>query len=105
MKEAIDRFLPGVRSDPNGGFFIWHEWQQKSFDSTVMLPVAMKNDVLYVPGGSFYPTAGYSIDDDCSSFVPTIYRKNGMRLCFIASTPNNIWEGIRRLGQVMEQMG
>jgi 2-aminoadipate transaminase len=67
---------------PEGGMFLW-AWLPSSYDTTVLLPQVVRRDVAYVPGAPFY--AG---EPDRST----------LRLCFVTQTPQEIAEGLRRLG-------
>ncbi|MHA2170420.1 MAG: aminotransferase-like domain-containing protein [Candidatus Kariarchaeaceae archaeon] len=101
MKQAIDTYLPGIRTDPVGGFFIWHELPNESFDTGKILPEMIENEVLYVPGGSFYPLSGFAIADDCTSLQSGLKKTNEMRLSFSASPPQIILDGIKKLSYVL----
>ncbi len=102
MKKAIDEsFPPGIRSDPNGGFFVWYDLADENFNTKKFISTALKNDVLYVPGYAFYPLTGYAVSDDLSKLLPQVQRKNGMRLCYSLSTEEEIIEGITHLGNIL----
>jgi 2-aminoadipate transaminase len=68
---------------PEGGMFLWARLPE-SYDTTALLPEVVRHDVAYVPGAPFY--AG---EPDRST----------MRLCFVTQTPEEIGEGLRRLGK------
>lgn len=68
---------------PTGGMFLWARLPE-SYDTTALLPEVVRHDVAYVPGAPFY--AG---EPDRST----------MRLCFVTQTPEEIGEGLRRLGE------
>ncbi|MFF4034677.1 PLP-dependent aminotransferase family protein [Streptomyces sviceus] len=68
---------------PEGGMFLWARLPS-SYDTTELLPQVVARDVAYVPGAPFY--AG---DPDRST----------LRLCFVTQTPEEIGEGLRRLGE------
>ncbi|WP_406172513.1 PLP-dependent aminotransferase family protein [Streptomyces sp. NBC_00996] len=68
---------------PEGGMFLWARLPE-SYDTTVLLPRVVEQDVAYVPGAPFY--AG---TPDAST----------LRLCFVTQTPDEIGEGLRRLGK------
>ncbi|KUN93393.1 PLP-dependent aminotransferase family protein, partial [Streptomyces caeruleatus] len=72
---------------PEGGMFLWARLPE-SYDTTALLPEVVRHDVAYVPGAAFY--AG---DPDRST----------MRLCFVTQTPEEIGEGLRRLGEGLRQ--
>ncbi|MFC8364293.1 PLP-dependent aminotransferase family protein [Streptomyces griseorubiginosus] len=67
---------------PEGGMFLWARLPT-SYDTTALLPQVVARDVAYVPGAPFY--AG---EPDRST----------LRLCFVTQTPEEIGEGLRRLG-------
>ncbi|MDH6517340.1 2-aminoadipate transaminase [Streptomyces sp. SAI-135] len=68
---------------PEGGMFLWARLPS-SYDTTALLPQVVRRDVAYVPGAPFY--AG---EPDRST----------LRLCFVTQTPQEIGEGLRRLGE------
>ncbi len=103
MEESIDEsFPPGHRTTPTGGFFIWWSADERDFDSDWFLnEVALKNDVSYVPGSAFYPPFGYSYEPETNSLEPLRPRKHGMRLGYSYLTPEEIRQGITRLGRLL----
>ncbi|MFX0209873.1 MAG: PLP-dependent aminotransferase family protein [Candidatus Hodarchaeota archaeon] len=102
MKKAIDENFPsGIRSDPQGGFFIWFDLAEEDFNTQKFVNTALKNDVLYVPGYAFFPLTGYAISNECTQILPQIRKKNGMRLCYSLSTEEEINEGIACLGKIL----
>ncbi|MHA1959667.1 MAG: aminotransferase-like domain-containing protein [Candidatus Thorarchaeota archaeon] len=103
MVKAIDASFPaGERTDPTGGFFVWWQSEEKSFDSKVfMQDVAVPNDILYVPGGPFYPITGYKLNNGGNELVPARPELNTMRIGFSYVTPEIISEGIERLGGLL----
>ncbi|TFF93522.1 PLP-dependent aminotransferase family protein [Candidatus Thorarchaeota archaeon] len=105
MAKAIDEHFPaGKRTDPTGGFFIWWESQKKDFNSSkFMMDVALPNDVLYVPGGPFYPITGYALTDNGNDLKPSVPEPNTMRLGFSYAPPDVISEGIERLGNLLSK--
>jgi 2-aminoadipate transaminase len=68
---------------PEGGMFLWARLPS-SYDTTALLPRVVEQDVAYVPGAPFY--AG---EPDRAT----------LRLCFVTQTPEEIREGLRRLGK------
>ncbi len=70
---------------PNGGFFVWVTLPE-GLDSQAMLPRAVTARVAYTPGTAFYA-------DGLGS--------RNMRLSFCFPTPERIFEGTRRLGEVL----
>ncbi|MFI6490500.1 PLP-dependent aminotransferase family protein [Streptomyces sp. NPDC050564] len=91
-RERRDAMLAGIAdalpagstwTRPEGGMFLWARLPE-SYDTTVLLPRVVEQDVAYVPGAPFY--AG---TPDTST----------LRLCFVTQTPDEIGEGLRRLGR------
>ncbi|MEV6942238.1 PLP-dependent aminotransferase family protein [Streptomyces sp. NPDC051172] len=74
---------------PEGGMFLWARLPEP-YDTTALLPQVVRHDVAYVPGAPFY--AG---DPDRST----------LRLCFVTQTPEEIGEGLRRLGEALRGQG
>jgi 2-aminoadipate transaminase len=68
---------------PEGGMFLWAHLPEP-YDTTALLPQVVRHDVAYVPGAPFY--AG---EPDRST----------LRLCFVTQAPEEIREGLRRLGE------
>ncbi len=103
MAKAIDESFPaGSRTDPTGGFFIWWQSEDTNFDSgEFMQRVAIPNDLLYVPGGPFYPQTGFSLSDDGNTLVEVRRELNTMRLGFSYADIEIISEGIERLGKLL----
>ncbi|EHN76582.1 aminotransferase [Streptomyces coelicoflavus ZG0656] len=67
---------------PEGGMFLWARLPD-GYDTTALLPEVVRHDVAYVPGAPFH--AG---EPDRAT----------LRLCFVTQTPDEIAEGLRRLG-------
>lgn len=104
MAKAIDEEFPdGERTDPTGGFFIWWEAPKKDFDSKRFLEeVAIPNDVIYVPGQSFYPLKGYLFHPESEDFMDSANRPtHTMRLSYSYMEPEDIEAGIRKLGSLL----
>lgn len=68
---------------PEGGMFLWARLPEP-YDTTALLPQVVRHDVAYVPGAPFYAD-----DPD----------RTTLRLCFVTQTPEEIREGLRRLGE------
>ncbi|MFC9465345.1 aminotransferase-like domain-containing protein [Streptomyces coelicoflavus] len=68
---------------PEGGMFLWARLPD-GYDTTALLPEVVRHDVAYVPGAPFHAT-----DPDRAT----------LRLCFVTQTPDEIAEGLRRLGE------
>ncbi len=88
-RDAMLAGLPGalpegsVWTRPEGGMFLWASLPEP-YDTTALLPQVVRHDVAYVPGAPFY--AG----------PPD---RTTLRLCFVTQTPEEIAEGLRRLGE------
>ncbi|MFF0364447.1 PLP-dependent aminotransferase family protein [Streptomyces sp. NA02536] len=90
-RDAMLAGLPDALPDgsawtrPDGGMFLWARLPD-GHDTTALLPEVVRHDVAYVPGAPFY--AG---DPDRAT----------LRLCFVTQTPDEITEGLRRLGNAL----
>jgi 2-aminoadipate transaminase len=84
MLAALDEFFPEevTWTRPQGGLFLWVTLPHK-MDSEELFDTALKNNVAFVPGASFYPEGDEG--------------KRHMRLNFSYMEPDRIHEGIRRL--------
>ncbi|MFJ8463269.1 aminotransferase-like domain-containing protein [Streptomyces swartbergensis] len=88
-RDAMLAGLPGalpegsVWTRPEGGMFLWARLPEP-YDTTALLPQVVRHDVAYVPGAPFH--AG----------TPD---RTTLRLCFVTQTPEEIGEGLRRLGK------
>ncbi len=100
MKRAVDEFLVGLRTDPEGGFFIWFSSENERLDTTALLNTALEAGVLYVPGAAFYPSSGLALASDLSRFVPSVRKSNEIRLSYSTSKPEEISKGIEILGNL-----
>ena len=91
MLAAIERYLPtGVRFDlPQGVLFIWLQIPEV-LDSEKLLPLAWEEGVDFALGNGFFPngTGG----------------KNWLRLNFVAQAPDQVNEGIKRLGRALKRL-
>jgi GntR family transcriptional regulator/MocR family aminotransferase len=89
MLSAIDRHLPAeVHLDPpQGGLFLWLQLP-KDLSSERLLPFALEEGVVFAPGNQFFPdqTGG----------------RSWLRLNFVAQAPDQINEGIKRLGKAIK---
>jgi len=72
---------------PKGGFFVWLSLPE-GFDSDALMGRATLHRVAYVPGTAFYA-------DGLGS--------RNMRLSYCFPTPERIYEGTRRLGEVLTE--
>ncbi|WP_327695509.1 aminotransferase-like domain-containing protein [Streptomyces sp. NBC_00459] len=87
MLDGIGDALPegSTWTRPEGGMFLWARLPA-SYDTTALLRGVVERGVAYVPGASFY-----------AGEVGGAERAT-MRLCFVTQTPEEIGEGLRRLG-------
>ncbi len=85
MLRAVERHLPAQvwGEAPAGGLFLWLRLPE-GHSSAELLPAAEAAGMRFAPGGGFFPDAG-----DGARFL---------RLCFAAHEPEEILEGVRRLG-------
>lgn len=82
-----EHFPPAVHwTRPQGGLFLWATLPE-SINAGELLRLALEERVAFVPGAAFYPCGGGT---------------NTMRLNFSNANPEQIHEGIRRLGTVVE---
>ncbi|WP_445278894.1 aminotransferase-like domain-containing protein [Streptomyces sp. DSM 118148] len=88
-RDAMLAGLPGalpegsVWTRPDGGMFLWVRLPEP-YDTTALLPRVVEQHVAYVPGAPFYAAAP---------------DRSTLRLCFVTQTPEEITEGLRRLGR------
>lgn len=89
MLEALQEFFPeeATWTKPDGGFFVWVTVDAE-IDTNDMLSLALERKVAYVPGSSFY----YGNEGQKS-----------MRLSFSNPEPEQIYEGIERLGSILKE--
>ena len=89
MLESIEKYFPKVvkYTRPNGGLFIWVTLPA-GINTFNMLPNAIESKVAYVPGESFYANGG---------------GENTLRLNYSYAFDENIVEGIKRLGAVIDE--
>jgi DNA-binding transcriptional MocR family regulator len=90
MVKALELEMPdGVRfSRPKGGLFLWVELPE-GIDARELLPLCLKRNVAFVPGGSFFPARN---------------RENTLRLNFSNMPEDRIVEGIRRMADALREM-
>jgi 2-aminoadipate transaminase len=90
MLQALETHFPEGCSwtHPDGGLFLWARVPEE-IDTTTLLPLAVEHKVAYVPGTAFFadPTRGH----------------NTMRLNFSNAQPQQIEEGICRLGRMLKE--
>jgi 2-aminoadipate transaminase len=90
MLEAMEELFPSnVRwTRPLGGMFLWGILPE-DMDAAEVLKKAIERKVAFVPGASFHPNGG---------------GKNTMRINFSYSNPENIREGVSRLGTLLKEL-
>ena len=91
MIAALQRYLPAdVHFDiPQGGLFLWVRLPE-GISSDDLLPVARREGVDFVPGNRFFPDG--------------MQGKAWIRLNFVLHSPEEIEEGIKRLGKAIERI-
>lgn len=89
MLQAMEEHFPaGIRwTRPQGGMFLWVVLPE-GLNSTELLREAVKENVAFVPGTPFHAQGG---------------GENTLRLSFSNATPEQIREGIARLGRVFHK--
>jgi 2-aminoadipate transaminase len=89
MIESIENYFPkDVKyTRPKGGLFAWVELRN-DLDASEILVEALKENVAFVPGGSFYANGG---------------NKNHFRLNYSSMNEELIVEGMKRLGKVLQK--
>lgn len=90
MLAALDRFMPSdvQWTHPDGGLFLWMQLP-KGTDSQTVFQAAVKRDVAFVPGDSFF----------VKSNPPAAARLN-----FSCMNEERIIEGIRRLSEAIQEV-
>jgi len=91
MLSAMKKYFPGSLkwNRPEGGMFLWVELPEEE-DAGEILVRCLEQGVAFVPGREFFPDGSGG---------------NTIRLNFSNASPDNIEEGIRRIGQVLRGMG
>jgi 2-aminoadipate transaminase len=87
---ALEAHFPDGASwtRPAGGFYVWVTLAEGS-DATALLPRAVERRVAYVPGTAFYPDGS---------------GRNHLRLAYCYPPEDRIEEGIRRLGELLQEV-
>ncbi|SMP59193.1 PLP-dependent aminotransferase family protein [Anoxynatronum buryatiense] len=92
MLTAMETYFPKVEgltfTYPNGGLFTWVELPAH-MNARELFKRALEKEVAFVPGGSFYPNGGY---------------ENTLRLNYSNMPEEKIKEGIKRLGEAIQEM-
>jgi len=93
MLEALTRCFPPelTWTRPMGGLFLWVTLPQ-GMDAQRLFESALRENVAFVPGDSFYAPNGHQDD-----------ARRHLRLNFSAAQPDQIREGIRRLGVAVKR--
>jgi GntR family transcriptional regulator / MocR family aminotransferase len=91
MLSAIQRYLPAEVSldPPQGGLFIWVQLPEK-LSSEKLLFLAGEEGVIFAPGNGFFPDG--------------MGGRSWLRLNFVAQGPDEIEEGIKRLGRAIKRL-
>ncbi len=89
MVRALEAQMPpGVRfTRPKGGMFVWVTLP--GIDAEALLKEALKQNVAFVPGPPFFANGG---------------GENTLRLSYATMSEEEIWEGMRRLGEAVRSM-
>jgi len=93
MLEALKQYFPAEATwtHPKGGLFLWVTLPE-GMNAKTLFEAALKENVAFVPGDSFYAKNGFAEDGS-----------RHMRLNFSYGQPDQIREGIRRLGAAVKQ--
>lgn len=89
MLDSLERYFPAEArwTRPEGGLFLWVTLPE-GMDSLELFQTAIQNKVAFVPGTSF--------------FADEAQGARHLRLNFSSCTPQNIGEGVRRLGAAVK---
>jgi 2-aminoadipate transaminase len=84
--EALDRYIgdDATYVAPDGGYFLWVELPEE-VDTEQLLAAASERGVVFVKGSDFMLEGG----------------RNALRLAYSGVTPDQIDEGVRRLGEAL----
>lgn len=89
LETMAETFPSEVRwTHPEGGMFLWGILPE-GMDATEVFKVAIEKKVAFVPGAAFHPNGG---------------GLNTMRINFSYTKPENIREGITRLGATLKEL-
>lgn len=93
MLEALKKYFPAevTWTHPQGGLFLWVSLPE-GMDCEKLFQTALKENVAFVPGDSFYAGNGFAREG-----------KRHMRLNFSYVQPDKIREGIKRLAIAIKQ--
>ena len=76
---------------PEGGLFLWVTLPE-GLDARKLFESALRENVAFVPGDSFYAPNGHDADS-----------RRHLRLNFSSAAPEQIQEGIRRLSMAVKR--
>jgi 2-aminoadipate transaminase len=95
MAAALREHLPAHVSivEPDGGFFFW---LCLGGDSRKIFERALDEGVAFLPGLAFYPEPRETVGE-------VVDGRQFARFCFTFAAPQEIVEGVRRLGAVLEE--
>jgi 2-aminoadipate transaminase len=87
MLAALEEYFPDnvTWTHPEGGMFLWIRLPE-GIDAGALLQEALEYRIAFVPGTAFHPNGG---------------GENTMRLSFSAANPQQIEEGVHRLGRLL----
>jgi 2-aminoadipate transaminase len=90
MQSALEEQFGDAASwtDPHGGFFLWVDLDD-SVDTEELFPVALAEGVAFIPGNAFSPSRRFP---------------HSLRVCFAATPPDRIAEGIARLRRSVDRL-
>jgi len=93
MLDSLKKYFPPevTWTHPQGGLFLWVTLPE-GMDCNKLFQTALKENVAFVPGDSFYAKNGFA-DEACRH----------LRLNFSYGQPEQIREGIRRLASAIKQ--
>jgi 2-aminoadipate transaminase len=93
MLQALEEFFPSevTWTKPKGGLFLWVKLPE-GMDCHELFDAALKENVAFVPGDCFYAANGHQ-EEGLRHF----------RLNFSNAQPEQIREGIRRLGVAIKK--
>ncbi|MDE9367805.1 PLP-dependent aminotransferase family protein [Luteipulveratus sp. YIM 133132] len=75
-------------TDPEGGFFLWVTFED-DVDTEALFEVALAEGVAFIPGNAFSPGKHFP---------------NALRVCFAATSPARIHEGVARLRRAVDRV-
>ncbi len=99
IKQSIDEYLPGIRTNPTGGFFVWHKLP--GIDTFKLLTKAIEHEVLFVPGKAFYPVSGFHLDESLTNLETIEIPNDELRLSYSDLKPIDINDGILKLSKLI----